>query len=148
MRLNGHFALTITTLAILWSGTLAQAQFPQAQQPPQQPPYDQNAPTEDPDAPNHSAARLSVMMGDVSIRRGDNGDFVAAVVNAPLVVGDRVLTGPNGRAEVQFDSANMIRVAANSEIRIAELAIVDIKFNWRAAWPRFACCGRKAPTWK
>jgi hypothetical protein len=119
MRLTGHFALTITTLGILLSGTLAQAQFPQAQQPP----YDQNAPAEqDPDSPNHGAARLSVMMGDVSIRRGDNGDFVAAVVNAPLVVGDRVLTGPTGRAEVQFDSANMIRLAAGSEIRIAELA--------------------------
>ena len=62
------------------------------------------------------------MSGDVSVRRGDNGDVVAAAINAPLMVGDRILTGPDGRAEVQFDSANMIRVAPNSEIRLAELA--------------------------
>jgi hypothetical protein len=86
-------------------------------------PQPQNSPEDvDPDSPNHGAARISVMNGDVSVRRGDNGDFVAAVVNAPLVVGDRVLTGPNGRTEVQFDSANVIRVAPNSEIRLAELA--------------------------
>jgi hypothetical protein len=62
------------------------------------------------------------MNGDVSVRRGDNGDFVAAALNAPLVVGDRVLTGPNSRAEVQFDSANMIRIAPDTEIRLSELA--------------------------
>ena len=46
---------------------------------------------------------------------------MAAAINAPLVVGDRVLTGPHSRAEVQFDYANMIRIGADSEIRLAEL---------------------------
>ncbi len=115
MRLTRYSAAKVAAL-ISFCAVLAFAQ------PPQQPPL-QNAPEDvDPDSPNHGAARISVMNGDVSVRRGDNGDFVAAVVNAPLVVGDRVLTGPNGRAEVQFDSANMIRVAPNSEIRLAELA--------------------------
>jgi hypothetical protein len=92
-------------------------------QPPQPPQQQQNSTEDvDPESPNHGAARISIMMGDVSVRRGDNGDFVAAAINAPLLVGDRILTGPNGRAEVQFDSSNMIRVGANSEIRIAELA--------------------------
>src|SRR5439155_12566866 len=95
-----------------------------AQQPPQPPPQqqqqDDDAP--DPDAANHGVARISVMNGDVSVRRGDDGDFVAAAINAPLVVGDRVLTGPNSRAEVQFDWANMIRIAPDTEIRLAELA--------------------------
>ena len=115
MRFSGHKGLRSAALISLCA-VLAFAQ-------PQQPPPQQNAPEDvDPDSLNHGAARISVMNGDVSLRRGDNGDFLAAVVNAPLVVGDRVLTGPNGRAEVQFDSGNMIRVAPNSEIRLSELA--------------------------
>ena len=66
-------------------------------------------------------ARVSIVGGEVSVRRGDSGDWVAAVINAPLMVEDRVSTGAGSRAEVQFDSANLIRVGANAEIRLAEL---------------------------
>jgi len=45
-------------------------------------------------------ARLSLLNGDVSVRRGDSGDWVAAAVNAPLVVEDSVITGVNSRAEI------------------------------------------------
>src|SRR5690348_17200837 len=75
----------------------------------------------DPDSASRGVARLSVMNGDVSVRRGDSGDYVAAAINAPLVVGDRVLTGSNSRAEVQFDWANMIRLGPDSEVRMGEL---------------------------
>ena len=73
------------------------------------------------DAPDRGVARVSFMTGNVSVRRGDSGDLVAAVVNAPLTAGDRIVTGPDGRAEVQFDSANLIRVGPSSEVRLAEL---------------------------
>ncbi len=76
---------------------------------------------EDDDGPGRGVARISLISGDVSVRRGDSGDWVAAAVNAPLVVQDRVLTGPGSRAEVQFDWANMIRLAGDTEIRLAEL---------------------------
>ena len=75
----------------------------------------------DEDGPGRGVARLSVLNGEVSIRRGDSGDLVAAAVNAPLVVQDRVLTGPSSRAELQFDWANMIRIGAASEVRLSEL---------------------------
>ena len=87
-----------------------------------QPPQQQDADAPDPDSASRGVARISMMSGDVSVRRGDNGDFVAAALNAPLVIGDRVLTGPNSRAEVQFDWANMIRIAPDTEIRLSELA--------------------------
>jgi len=76
MRLTGHFALTIATLGILLSVTLARGSVSAS---PANLPTIKTLPAEqqDPDSPNHGAARLSVMMGDVSIRRGDNGDFVA-----------------------------------------------------------------------
>jgi hypothetical protein len=70
---------------------------------------------------DRGVARISLMNGDVSVRRGDSGDWVAAAVNAPLVVEDHLLTGAGSRAEVQFDWANMMRLAANTEIRLAEL---------------------------
>jgi hypothetical protein len=38
-----------------------------------------------------------------------------------MVVGDRIYTGTNSRAEVQFDWANMIRLGPNSEVRMADL---------------------------
>ncbi len=73
------------------------------------------------DDPSRGVARISVINGDVSVRRGDSGDWVAAAVNAPLVVEDRLLTGANSRAEVQFDYANMIRLGSDSEIRLSQL---------------------------
>jgi hypothetical protein len=66
-------------------------------------------------------ARISVINGEVSVRRGDTGDWVAAALNAPVVVEDRLTTGTGSRAEVQFDWANMIRLASSSEIRFSEL---------------------------
>jgi hypothetical protein len=78
-------------------------------------------PMQDPGAADRGVARVSIANGEVSVRRGDSGDWVAAVVNAPVMVEDRVSTGANSRAEVQFDSANLIRVGANAEVRLAEL---------------------------
>ncbi|HEX8984361.1 MAG TPA: FecR family protein, partial [Bryobacteraceae bacterium] len=66
-------------------------------------------------------ARISVINGDVSVRRGDSGDWVAAAVNAPLVVDDSVLTGGGSRAEVQYDYANFLRLGDNAEVRLAGL---------------------------
>ena len=73
------------------------------------------------EGPGRGVARISVINGDVSVRRGDSEDVIAAAVNSPLVVQDRLLTGPTSRAEVQFDWANMIRLASDAEVRFAEL---------------------------
>src|SRR5438477_7325986 len=48
-------------------------------------------------------ARLSIVQGDVNVKRGDTGELVAAVMNAPVMVQDRVQTSPGSRAEVQLD---------------------------------------------
>ena len=80
-----------------------------------------DAPPPDPDTPERGVARISLINGEVSVRRGDSGEWVAAALNAPLMVDDRLSTGAGARAEVQFDSANLIRVGANAEIRLARL---------------------------
>jgi hypothetical protein len=68
-----------------------------------------------------SAARLSIVQGDVNVKRGDSGDLVAAVVNAPLLAQDHVQTSTGSRAEVQLDYANMIRLAPNTDVGFADL---------------------------
>lgn len=83
----------------------------------------QDASPSDDESPARGVARLSVLNGEVSVRRGDSGDFIAAAINAPLVATDQVITGPQSRAEVQFDWANMIRIGSNSEVRLSELEL-------------------------
>jgi len=73
------------------------------------------------DGPGRGVARISVIDGDVSVRRGDSGDWVAAAINAPLVVNDNLLTGAASRAEIQFDYANMLRLSSNAEVQLSEL---------------------------
>ena len=76
---------------------------------------------EDPADQQHGVARLSIVQGDVNVRRGDNGELVAAIVNAPLMAQDHVQTAPGSRAEVQLDYANLVRLAPNTDIGFADL---------------------------
>jgi hypothetical protein len=66
-------------------------------------------------------ARISLMDGEVTVRRGDSGEWVAGVINAPLLTDDRIATGQNSRAEVQFDSANVLRIGGNAEVHLVAL---------------------------
>jgi hypothetical protein len=108
-------AMKRSILAIMLAGT---ALLPvSAQQPyPQQ---TQNA--DEGDAPDHGVARISLANGEVSVRRGDTGDVTAAVLNGPVVMDDHLATGPGGRAEIQFDWGNMIRLGPATDVRLGEL---------------------------
>ena len=68
-----------------------------------------------------AVARVSLLNGEVSTQRGDSGDWIAAAVNAPLVAGDRVYAAAGSRAEIQFDSANFLRIGQETEIQLADL---------------------------
>jgi hypothetical protein len=74
-------------------------------------------------------ARISVLNGDVSVRRGDSGDVVAAVVNTPIMADDRVLTGASARAEVQLDFGNVVRIGPNSEVRFVGMDIKNFQLQ-------------------
>jgi hypothetical protein len=71
--------------------------------------------------PGPGVARISLLNGDVSVRRGDSGDYVAANQNAPVMVQDSLQTGAGARGEVQFDAASMIRLAQNTEVHFTDL---------------------------
>src|SRR5262249_29155876 len=76
---------------------------------------------QDPDDLKRGVARISLINGDVNVRRGDSGDWVAGVINAPLLTDDRISTGPNSRAEIEFDAANVLRIGANADLHLSQL---------------------------
>jgi hypothetical protein len=64
---------------------------------------------------------VSALNGSVSIQRGDSGAEEGAAVNAPLMAGDYLMTGSDGRAEVQFDYGHVVRVGPDAQVRVGEL---------------------------
>ena len=98
MRRRKFFAASIATVAMLAAAVPVRAQ--------------------DADDQKRAVARISLMDGQVSVRRGDSGDWVAGILNAPLMAGDQIATAPNSRAEIQLDAANMIRLGGNAEIHL------------------------------
>jgi hypothetical protein len=71
--------------------------------------------------PPPGAARVGIINGQVSLMRGDSGEWVAAIVNAPVMQGDTVATAANSRTEVQLDFANVMRLEQNVQVKIAAL---------------------------
>ncbi len=88
------------------------------------PAYNAPAPTE-----NNAVARVSLIHGDVSTQRGDTGSWSAAVLNAPVLAGDRVSTGDKARTEIQLDYANMLRLAEHSQANITQLTRSQIQIQ-------------------
>ncbi len=68
---------------------------------------------------DQGVGRISMIHGDVSTQRGDSGTWSAAVLNQPVVNGDKVSTAAGGRAEVQLDYANILRLGSNAQANIA-----------------------------
>src|SRR3982074_3720877 len=74
---------------------------------------------EGPAKTDQGVGRISMIHGEVSTQRGDSGDWSAAVLNQPVVNGDKVSTVAGGRAEVQLDFANILRLGSNAQATIA-----------------------------
>ncbi len=54
-----------------------------------------------------------------------------AVVNLPLVPGDTVVTGDNGRCELQFDNGTIVRLDKNSRLRITTVQAPTLTSRWK-----------------
>src|ERR1700741_3269701 len=65
--------------------------------------------------------RISLIDGEVNLKRNGNEDFEPARLNYPLVEGDTVVTDRESRLEIQIDARNFVRLAANSTLRIVTL---------------------------
>jgi hypothetical protein len=78
---------------------------------------------------DQGVARISLIHGDISTQRGDSGDWSAAVLNQPMMTGDKISTADGARTEVQLDFANTIRLAANSKANVANLTKKNIQIQ-------------------
>ena len=76
---------------------------------------------QDADDAQRGVARISIMDGQVSVKRGDAGEWVPGIINAPLMSDDSIATAPNSRAEVQFDASNLLRIGGTGQIHITTL---------------------------
>jgi hypothetical protein len=114
--------LSISTLLALAAFSIAQPAPPEN-------------PDNPPDAPDgqyetgRAVARISILNGDVSVRRGDSGAVISAVLNAPVLAGDAILTTSSSRGEVQLDYANMLRFSPGSEVRFAGLDVKNFQIQ-------------------
>ncbi len=66
-------------------------------------------------------ARISYMEGHVSFQGTADVDWSAAVTNFPLQPGDRLYTGPEGKAEIEFDEGSVLRLAERTDIQLLSL---------------------------
>lgn len=106
---------------------VANTQNPQQDSADDQPPADANQPV--PGQPSTSVARASFIRGDVTMQRGDSNDNAKVTLNTPLVPGDAIFTGDKSRAEVELDYANVLRLAAQTQVKIANLSRNQIQIQ-------------------
>ena len=78
------------------------------------------SPAEPQEAP--PVARLSDVEGTVQIVRNHQTEFSHAVMNMPITQGSRIDTGPDGRAEIEFEDGSVARITPNSSLGIENLA--------------------------
>src|SRR5271155_1539698 len=90
----------------------------------------------------NGVARISLIKGDVSTQRGDNGAWSAAALNAPVLPGDRVSTGDKARTELQLDYANMLRLAEHSQANINTLTRSQITIQLGHGMANYSVFGK------
>lgn len=65
--------------------------------------------------------RVSLIAGEVSLRRSGGNRWERATLNMPLAEGDRLATGPGARVEIQIDARNFVRVGEYATLDIITL---------------------------
>jgi hypothetical protein len=114
MTKRAGFSLAVLATAILLLCQNAPRAFAQ-DYPPDQPEYQQG----DQDPPTR-AGRLSFTEGSVSFQPGGEGDWLDAVRNRPLTVGDNLWVDRDSRAEIQIGSTS-IRLGPETSVTFLDL---------------------------
>ena len=70
-------------------------------------------------------ARISLLTGDVQVRRAGTSEWESATVNLPLIEGDQLATGNDGRLEIQIDAYNFVRIGEKSFLSIVTLRLLS-----------------------
>jgi hypothetical protein len=118
-----RFVILSAALALCLSAVVA---FSQDTPPPPPPDTQADAQPGQPAQPNPDqntvrAVRLSDVEGKVQVFQGDQLAFDQALPNMPAVEAMRLVTGDNGRVEIEFEDGSVARVTPNSSIRLTQL---------------------------
>ncbi|HEY0172039.1 MAG TPA: DUF6600 domain-containing protein [Pyrinomonadaceae bacterium] len=65
--------------------------------------------------------RISLLKGEVSVKRVGEDEWDEARLNSPLVEGDLLATGRNSRVEIQADARNFVRLGPDSVLKVVTL---------------------------
>jgi len=65
--------------------------------------------------------RISLIKGEITLKRQGNTDWERARVNFPLLEGDTVATDRESQLEIQIDARNFVRLGSNAMLRIVTL---------------------------
>jgi hypothetical protein len=65
--------------------------------------------------------RISLLKGEVSVRRANQIEWERAKLNLPLVEGDVLATGRASQLEIQIDARNFVRVGPDSVLKVVTL---------------------------
>ncbi len=66
-------------------------------------------------------ARISYLEGSVTTQRTADEDWTDAALNLPLMVGDKIYTGVNGRVELQLEDEVVVRLGGDTYVHFANL---------------------------
>lgn len=69
--------------------------------------------------------RLSDVEGSVQIDRGTGQGFEKAFLNMPITQDNKVRTGDDGRAEVEFEDGSAVRITPNTVLDFPQLSLHD-----------------------
>ncbi|HZR66004.1 MAG TPA: DUF6600 domain-containing protein [Terriglobales bacterium] len=109
MKKSAAFSLAVLATAVLLFFQMISPALAQDQGPPPEPPSAgdqpyQGQPDQDPPA---RAGRISYTEGSVSFQPGGQGDWLDAVRNRPLTVGDNLWVDKDSRAEIQIGGTSI-----------------------------------------
>jgi hypothetical protein len=95
--------------------------FAQDTTPPPPPDHAAATPAEAAGQSQVRAVRISDVEGKVQVLEGNDVAFDQAEPNMPAVEGMRLVTGDNGRLEIEFEDGSVARVTPDSSIRLTQL---------------------------
>ena len=120
-NLSPRLVLFTPAFALLLAAFVALNARAQDTTPPPPPPDQSAAPAEAPGQTQIRAVRLSDVEGQVRVYEGSEIAFDQAEPNMPAVEGMRLVTGDNGRFEIEFEDGSVARVTPDSSIRLTQL---------------------------
>ena len=120
MRYNKPF-LTLVSLSLLFTFLAATPNIFAATTPAPAPAATFDEELDDAYEETARVVRVSLLGGDVSLRRAGSREWEKATLNLPLVEGDRLATGAGARVEIQIDARNFLRLGEYATLDIVTL---------------------------